>query len=136
MSQIHRVQAVGFALAIGALVIWGASALTTAYAEDAHSSLQKATFAGGCFWSMERAFHDIPGVETVTAGYTGGHVPHPTYEQVSEGSTGHLEAVQISYDPKKVTYPQLLDAFWHHVDPLDDRGQFCDTGPEYRSRVF
>jgi len=100
------------------------------------ANLQLATFAGGCFWSMEKAFHDIPGISRVTAGYTGGHVANPTYEQVSDGDTGHLEAVEIAFDPKVISYAQLLNHFWHHVDPTEAGGQFCDFGPEYKSQIF
>ena len=95
-----------------------------------------ATFAGGCFWCMEHPFDSLPGVISVTSGYTGGHVTNPTYEQVSEGGTGHRESVQIVYDPTKVSYEKLLNAFWHNVDPTDNEGQFCDKGSQYRSAIF
>jgi len=95
-----------------------------------------ATFAGGCFWCMVPPFEKLPGVVSVTSGYTGGHAVNPTYEEVSAGGTGHVEAVQIIYDPKKIGYEKLLDAFWHNVDPLDASGQFCDRGSTYRSEIF
>ncbi len=95
-----------------------------------------ATFAGGCFWCMESPFDHLPGVVSVTVGYSGGQVKNPTYEQVSDGGTGHRESVQIVYDPRRVTYAQLLDVFWHNVDPTDNTGQFCDKGPQYRSAIF
>jgi len=95
-----------------------------------------ATFAGGCFWCMEGPFERIPGVISATSGYTGGTKAHPTYEEVSDGNTGHRESVQILYDPRKVTYAQLLDTFWHNVDPTDNSGQFCDHGPQYRAAIF
>jgi peptide-methionine (S)-S-oxide reductase len=95
-----------------------------------------ATFAGGCFWCMQPAFEHLKGVVSVKAGYTGGRVDKPTYEQVSEGGTGHRESVEVIYDPTQITYPQLLDVFWHNVDPLDNAGQFCDKGPQYRSAIF
>lgn len=95
-----------------------------------------ATFAGGCFWCMEKPFDEIPGVISTRSGYTGGSTENPTYEQVSAGKTGHLEAVQVSYDPAKVSYQQLLDIFWRNIDPLDSRGQFCDKGGQYRSAIF
>ncbi|HEY6852825.1 MAG TPA: peptide-methionine (S)-S-oxide reductase MsrA, partial [Gemmatimonadales bacterium] len=98
--------------------------------------LDTAMFAGGCFWSMERAFDQVAGVTAVTVGYAGGTVPHPTYEQVSAGRTGHLEAVQVVYDPKQIGYARLLDAFWHDIDPTQADGQFCDHGPEYHTAVF
>jgi peptide-methionine (S)-S-oxide reductase len=95
-----------------------------------------ATLAGGCFWCVEEAFEEIEGVKSVTSGYTGGSVANPTYEQVGEGATGHFEAVQIVFDPKRVSYEKLLDVFWHNVDPTDAQGQFCDKGPQYRSAIF
>lgn len=98
--------------------------------------LDTATFAGGCFWSMERAFDQVAGVVSVTVGYTGGHTPHPSYEQVSTGGTGHREAVQVVYDPTKITYDRLVDAFWHDIDPTQPDGQFCDHGDEYRTAIF
>src|SRR5213082_1223366 len=102
--------------------------LLLALAVATTAPLDTATFAGGCFWSMERAFDQVDGVVSVTVGYTGGHTPHPTYEQVSTGLTGHLEAVQVVYDPGKITYERLVDAFWHDIDPTQVDGQFCDLG--------
>ncbi len=95
-----------------------------------------ATFAGGCFWCMEPPFDKLPGVISTTAGYTGGKIPNPTYEQVSHGDSGHAEAVQVVYDPTKITYEKLLDVFWHNIDPLDAGGQFCDRGDSYRTAIF
>jgi peptide-methionine (S)-S-oxide reductase len=95
-----------------------------------------AVFAGGCFWCMEGPFDATPGVVSTTSGYTGGGLADPTYEQVSEGKTGHLEAVRVVYDPTRVDYAKLLDVFWRNVDPLDAGGQFCDRGPQYRSAIF
>ena len=95
-----------------------------------------AIFAGGCFWCMEPPFDALDGVLSTTSGYTGGSVPDPSYEQVSEGGTGHVEAVRVVFDPERVSYAQLLEVFWHNVDPLDDGGQFCDRGPTYRSEIF
>ncbi len=95
-----------------------------------------ATFAGGCFWCMEHPFDELPGVVSVTVGYTGGHTKNPTYEEVSAGGTGHAEAVQVVYDPAKISYRKLLDVFWHNVDPTDPNGQFCDRGSQYRSAIF
>ncbi|MEO5657896.1 MAG: peptide-methionine (S)-S-oxide reductase MsrA [Nitrospiria bacterium] len=97
---------------------------------------ETAIFAGGCFWCMEPPFDALPGVHSTTSGYTGGTVPNPTYETVSEGKTGHVEAVQVVYDPTRVSYAQLLDVFWRNVDPLSADGQFCDRGPTYRSVIF
>ena len=98
--------------------------------------LEKATFAGGCFWCMEHPFDELPGVVSVTSGYTGGHKKNPTYEEVSAGGTGHAEAVQVVYDPSKVTYERLLNVFWHNIDPTTKDRQFCDTGHQYRSAIF
>jgi peptide-methionine (S)-S-oxide reductase len=95
-----------------------------------------AVFAGGCFWCMEGPFDALDGVLSTTSGYTGGNVPDPTYEQVSDGATGHVEAVRVVYDPKRVDYAKLLDVFWRNVDPLDAGGQFCDRGPQYASALF
>jgi peptide-methionine (S)-S-oxide reductase len=95
-----------------------------------------ATFAGGCFWCMEGPFDSLPGVVSVTVGYTGGHVKNPSYEEVSAGGTGHRESVQIVYDPTRISYAKLLDVFWHNIDPADNEGQFCDKGPQYRSAIF
>jgi len=97
---------------------------------------ETATFAGGCFWCMEGPFDSLPGVLSVTAGYAGGKVNRPTYEQVSAGGTGHRESVQIVFDPTMITYARLLDIFWHNIDPLDNDGQFCDKGSQYRSAIF
>ena len=98
--------------------------------------LAHATFAGGCFWCMEGPFDHVTGVVSTTSGYTGGSVKKPSYEQVSSGATGHAEAVDVVYDPAKVTYAQLLDVFWHNVDPTDGGGQFCDRGNQYRTAIF
>ena len=95
-----------------------------------------ATFAGGCFWCVEADFDKVAGVISTTSGYTGGHAVNPSYEQVSRGGTGHAEAVEIAYDPTKVTYEQLLDVFWHNIDPLAKNAQFCDHGDQYRTAIF
>jgi peptide methionine sulfoxide reductase msrA/msrB len=95
-----------------------------------------ATFAGGCFWCMEPPFENTKGVIDVVAGYTGGHVGNPTYNQVTTGRTGHYEAVQVTYDPQKISYRELLDVFWRHIDPTDDGGQFADRGTQYYTAVF
>lgn len=98
--------------------------------------MEKATFAGGCFWCMVPPFDGLEGVLDVTAGYTGGSKENPSYEEVSTGGTGHLEAVEITYDPSKITYPQLLDVFWRSIDPIDETGQFADKGPQYGTAIF
>lgn len=107
---------------------------SVSHADDAN--LATATFAGGCFWCMEKPFDDLPGVVATTSGYTGGTQTNPTYLDVSNGDTGHVEAVQVRYDPALVSYDTLLQVFWHNVDPLDDRGQFCDKGSQYRAKIF
>lgn len=101
-----------------------------------HKDLSKATFAGGCFWCVEADFEKVAGVTRVISGYTGGQVEEPTYELVSAGGTGHVEAVQVIYDPNRVTYKELLGYFWKHVDPTDSEGQFVDRGLQYRSAIF
>ncbi len=96
----------------------------------------RAVFAGGCFWCMEPPFDALPGVIATVSGYTGGMRENPSYEQVSEGGSGHFEAVEVTYDPARVSYAQLLDVFWRNVDPLDDGGQFCDRGSQYGTAIF
>ncbi len=98
--------------------------------------LAKATFAGGCFWCVEEAFDKVPGVVSTTSGYIGGQKKKPTYEEVSAGGTGHTEAVQVVFDPKKVSYEKLLDAFWLNHDPTYKDRQFCDHGNQYRPSIF
>ncbi|MEP7275214.1 MAG: peptide-methionine (S)-S-oxide reductase MsrA [Betaproteobacteria bacterium] len=95
-----------------------------------------ATFAGGCFWCMEPPYDKLPGVISTTSGYIGGKTKKPTYEEVSAGVTGHAEAVQVVYDPAKVTYEKLLDVFWHNIDPTVKDRQFCDIGSQYRTAIF
>lgn len=95
-----------------------------------------ATFAGGCFWCMEPPFDALEGVLSTTSGYTGGHTKNPTYREVSAGGTGHAEAVQVAYNPEKISYERLLEIFWRNIDPLDEGGQFCDRGSQYRSAIF
>jgi peptide-methionine (S)-S-oxide reductase len=102
----------------------------------ASSPVGVATFAGGCFWCTEADFDKIPGVISTTSGYIGGTVVNPTYNQVSSGKTGHVEAVQVRFDPAKTSYAKLLAAFWPTIDPLTANGQFCDHGPQYRSVIF
>jgi peptide-methionine (S)-S-oxide reductase len=129
-----------FAIALG--LLWhrspeaGLAGTTPTIISAADEHLAIATFAGGCFWCMEPPFDKLPGVRSTTSGYTGGHVPNPSYEAVSSGTTGHIEAVQVVYDPGQVSYAQLLDVFWRNVDPLSADGQFCDRGPTYASAIF
>ena len=95
-----------------------------------------AIFAGGCFWCIEKDFEKLPGVIEVESGYTAGRTANPTYEQVSSGGTGHTEAVRVIYDPQKVSYAQLVDYFWRHIDPTVKDRQFCDIGTQYRSGIY
>lgn len=99
-------------------------------------NLATATFAGGCFWCMEAPFDVLPGVTATVSGYTGGFKKNPSYEEVSAGTTGHAEAVQITYDSTKISYTQLLQVFWRNIDPLASNRQFCDSGSQYRSAIF
>jgi len=97
---------------------------------------KSAVFAGGCFWCLEGPFDALPGVIETESGYTGGESPNPTYEEVSSGTSGHIEAMRVVYDPEKIDYKKLLDVFWRNIDPTDGGGQFCDRGPQYRSAIF
>jgi peptide-methionine (S)-S-oxide reductase len=97
---------------------------------------EKATFAGGCFWCMEPPFDELTGVISTTSGYTGGRTKNPTYEEVSSGVTGHAEAVEVVFDPTKITYARLLEVFWKNIDPLTPNRQFCDSGTQYRSGIY
>ena len=123
-------------LVLGALFFLGPMPRAASNAGPPPDHVAHAAFAGGCFWCMEAALEDVPGVVSVISGYAGGTVKSPTYEQVSSGRTGHAESVQVAYDPSKITYEQLLEVFWHNVDPLDGGGQFCDRGSQYRSAIF
>jgi peptide-methionine (S)-S-oxide reductase len=115
----------------------GATANDARSADSANAQERRTViFAGGCFWCMEPPFEKVPGVYAVRSGYTSGRVSNPTYEQVSAGGTGHTEAVEIEFDPRRVTYEQLLDLFWHNIDPLTANAQFCDHGPQYRSGIY
>ncbi|MBR2078072.1 MAG: peptide-methionine (S)-S-oxide reductase MsrA, partial [Exiguobacterium sp.] len=97
--------------------------------------MEKATFAGGCFWCMVTPFEELPGIEGIVSGYMGGQVDNPTYEQVKTGTTGHLEVVQITYDPALFSYERLLELYWIQTDPTDDGGQFQDRGPQYAPAI-
>ena len=134
-------RAFAFALALmgglGALAL-PCAAQTSAAAPPAAAAAAtaKATFAGGCFWCVEADFDKVPGVLATVSGYTGGTVANPTYEQVSAKHTGHAEAVEVIYDPAKVSYSQLLDFYWRHIDPTVKDRQFCDVGTPYRTAIF
>lgn len=127
MRRRIRRWSAGLALGI-ALVLPGIGAAAPA--------TQVATFAGGCFWCMVPPFKNQPGVLSVTAGYTGGRLANPSYEQVSSGETGHAESVQVVFDPQKVSYEKLLDIYWHNIDPTTVAQQFCDSGSQYRTVIF
>ena len=112
------------------------SAVVAKGTAPASATSAAAVFAGGCFWCMQPPYDKLPGVISTAAGYTGGHTLNPSYEQVSAGGTGHAEAVRVVYDPRQVSYPKLLDVFWHNIDPLAKGRQFCDVGDQYRSAIF
>ena len=103
---------------------------------ETRTDLQTAIFAAGCFWCVEQAYDEVPGVLETTSGYIGGSVPNPGYKAVSAGRTGHTEALEVRFDPAIVSYEQLLQVYWHNVDPTDAGGQFCDRGSQYRSGIF
>lgn len=98
--------------------------------------MEKATFAGGCFWCMVSPFEELPGIGGIVSGYAGGHIENPTYEQVKTGTTGHFEVVEITFDSKIFPYERLLELFWQQIDPTDPDGQFHDRGPQYRTAIF
>ncbi len=118
------------------LVACGTLALAPLHAQPQPSRLEKATFAGGCFWCMEPPFDELKGVVSTTSGYTGGKTKNPTYEEVSAGITGHAESVEIAFDPATITYARLLEVFWKNIDPITANQQFCDHGTQYRSAIF
>jgi len=121
------------AVAIFLIGAWNVQTTSQAVAD---ATLSKAYFAGGCFWCMEEAFEKVEGVLSATSGYMGGTVANPSYEEVSAGRTGHAESVEVVYDPARVSYQKLLDAFWHNIDPTTPNAQFCDYGNEYRTAIF
>ena len=104
--------------------------------EQADQKLATATFSGGCFWCMEQPFDLLPGVIKTIPGYTGGNTKNPTYKEVSSGTTGHVEAMQIIYSPSMISYEKLLEVFWRNIDPTEGNGQFCDKGNQYRAGIF
>lgn len=105
-------------------------------AQGLEQEMRKAVFAGGCFWCMEPPFDKIDGVIETISGYTGGSVKNPDYKTVTSGRSGHYEVIEVTFDPKRVRYVQLLEVFWQNIDPLDASGQFCDKGPQYKSAIF
>ncbi len=133
-GSVEMITKVLFFLSVFAVA--GVMSCQTRPKAGADSGYRKATFAGGCFWCMEPPFEKLDGVIGVTPGYTGGNKKDPTYQEVSYGGTGHAEAIQVLYDPAKVTYDQLLDVFWRQIDPTDPGGQFADRGSQYRTAIF
>ena len=140
---MKKISWIGLAILIGLVLLGLQYAQTQAKGDNApknetydREKMKTATFAGGCFWCTEADFEKVDGVVEAISGYTGGHTDNPTYHQVSVGGTGHVEAVQVVYDPQKITYNELLDEFWRHVDPTDAGGQFVDRGSSYRSVIF
>jgi peptide methionine sulfoxide reductase msrA/msrB len=133
-----RIAVFSVGVALGTLWLLGPSlqARPPASPPAPPSGLAHATFAGGCFWCTQASLEEIPGVVSVVSGYAGGHVKNPSYEQVSSGTTGHAEAVQVNYDPARLSYERLLDIYWRNVDPTDAGGQFCDRGDQYRTVIF
>ncbi len=135
MSPLRCLVRVALTLLLLTIVARPAAAEQAAPANGA-DELAKATFAGGCFWCMEPPFDKLEGVVSTTSGYTGGRKSEPTYREVVAGGTGHAEAVQVLYDPKKITYAELLEVFWRNIDPTTPNRQFCDRGHQYRTAVF
>src|SRR5262245_57564172 len=133
-SMRRQICAIGGRIALGVLLSLGVLASAAGQVGEPQRTAT-ATFAGGCFWCVEADFDKVEGVISTTSGYTGGHTANPSYEQVSHGGTGHAEAVEIVYDPAKVSYDKLLDVFWHNIDPLAKDRQFCDHGDQYRSAI-
>ncbi len=123
-------------LVSGALCLASSTQAQTPNPASGSTATAKATFAGGCFWCVEEAFDKVPGVLSTTSGYIGGQTRNPTYEQVLTGRTGHAEAVQVEYDPTKLSYEKLLEVFWRNIDPMQRDAQFCDQGSPYRSGIF
>jgi len=125
-----------FAIMVLSIITLGCASVMDESSPKDTKGLEKATLAGGCFWCMEHPFEELDGVVEVLSGYSGGEEESPTYEEVSSGKTGHVESVQIIYDPKKVSYKKILDIFWRQVNPTDDEGQFVDRGKQYTTAIF
>ena len=136
MKLLTRNAYILLALILSCIAVRTVSADSKNQVASPSGTLEKAVFAGGCFWCMEAPFDRFPGVLSVTSGYTGGKKRSPTYKEVSAGDTGHAEAVQIVYDPAKTSYDKLLAVFWHNIDPTVTDQQFCDSGDQYRSAIF
>ena len=135
MLKIFFIIPVLAVFAIGLTIALGAGTFNQAK-KNQNTGIEKATFAGGCFWCMEPPFEKLDGVKNVVSGYSGGEKKNPTYEEVSYGVTGHVEAIQVLYDPKKISYSKLLEVFWKQIDPTDTEGQFVDRGSQYKTAIF
>lgn len=121
---------------VGMILLVGGELAYSASPGGGAAATAKATFAGGCFWCMEPPYDELDGVSSTISGYAGGKKKNPTYEEVSAGTTGHTEVVQVTYDPKRITYEKLLEVFWRNIDPLTANRQFCDIGSQYRTAIF
>lgn len=133
-KEFNNIRQLMSLILLAGLIFTGAAQAGENKAMTAQTAI--ATFAGGCFWCMEPPYDKLDGVISTTSGYTGGQVENPTYEQVSSGGTGHAEAIQIEYDPSRISYAQLLEVFWRNIDPTVENAQFCDHGSQYRSAIF
>jgi len=131
-NLIHRL--IRIKLCVTLIMIFNIASAGEAVMQD--KDLEKATFAGGCFWCMQPFFDNTKGVIKTTVGYTGGHVANPYYDEVSTGETGHAESIEVVFDPKVVSYAKLLDLYWHNIDPTQINGQFSDEGTQYRTVIF
>jgi len=137
--RISKKLCVSFILIFWVSPVWAGSHSETLDQQkkgETTTSSASAVFAGGCFWCMESPYDKLKGVISTTSGYTNGHLKNPSYKQVSAGTSGHIEALKVVYDPSQVSYQQLLDVFWRNIDPLDGGGQFCDRGSQYVSAIF
>ena len=134
MNKIIAIYLLGF-MVLGLLITSNASGGESG-PDTSQNNREKATFAGGCFWCMQPPFDKLAGVRSTTVGYCGGKEENPDYKQVSAGKTGHAEAVEIEYDPARISYAQLLDVFWRNIDPTQKDGQFNDLGQQYRTAIF
>jgi peptide methionine sulfoxide reductase msrA/msrB len=128
-----RFRRIGFVIFVTSLAIFQTS---VGWTENSEVKSEKAIFAGGCFWCIEAAMELVSGVTQAVSGYTAGETKNPTYEEVSSGDTGHYEAVEVTYDPQKVSYGKLLETFWQQIDPTDTEGQFADRGSQYKTAIF
>jgi peptide-methionine (S)-S-oxide reductase len=133
---MKRKKFLNLVLSLGVILLLSGDTAYSASQSTGSTETARATFAGGCFWCMEPPFDKLDGVISTISGYAGGKKKNPTYEEVSAGNTGHAEVVQVTYDPKKITYEKLLEVFWRNVDPLTPNRQFCDVGSQYRTAIF